>query len=288
MAPASQAGGAAVRKAGRARCAISLPVEAGGGLHLGMQWYYAIDGQRLGPIPHAELERLIRAGTITGEALVWRQGMDQWKTLADVQTRDPALFAPVPPPLPPAEAIETGAGEPETLVPRTPGVPVEETPAVPEGLIYAGFWRRVGAHLVDLGLWWFIWQVLVGVVGTKYFPEAMAIAQKGPGYQAKPDELMVLVRFLGAVFAIGLVWAVIYAAFFLLRFSATPGTLLLGIQVVRADGTPLGLGRIVARCVTKGLAGIPTLGIGLLVVAFDEQKRGLHDFFSGTRVVKKR
>ncbi|HEY9248207.1 MAG TPA: DUF4339 domain-containing protein, partial [Rariglobus sp.] len=55
-------------------------IASGGGRRFarGMQWYYSIDGQRLGPVPHAELERLIQAGTITGDALIWRQGMDQW------------------------------------------------------------------------------------------------------------------------------------------------------------------------------------------------------------------
>lgn len=254
-----------------------------------MQWYYAIDGQRSGPVPHAEFERLIQAGTITGEVLVWRQGMDQWKTLADVQARDPALFAPVPPPLPPveADAPEGGVSEPE-VVRRAPSLMIEEKPSAPEVLLYAGFWQRFGAHVVDFVLWWFIWQILVALVGAKYFPDAMAIAQKGPGYQAKPEELIPLLRFLGAVFAVGVVWAIIYDAFFLLRFSATPGKLLFGIQVVRPNGKPLGFMRIVVRTLAKGLAGVPTLGIGLLIVAFDEQKRGLHDFFSGTRVVKKR
>lgn len=256
---------------------------------MGMQWYYAIDGQRSGPVPHAELERLIQAGTITGEALVWRQGMDQWKALADVQARDPALFSLVPPPLPPEDEVSPAADgdEPEPFR-QASAEPAAGNATAAEPLVYAGFWQRVGAHLVDLVLWWFIWQVLVGVVGMKYFPEAMAITAKGPGYQAKPEELIPLLRFMSAVFAIGAVWAVVYDAFFILRFGATPGKLLCGIRVVRADGQPLGLGRIITRTLTKGMAGIPTLGIGLLVVAFDEQKRGLHDFFSGTRVVKKR
>jgi hypothetical protein len=45
---------------------------------------------------------------------------------------------------------------------------------------------------------------------------------------------------------------------------------------------------IVGRCLAKGLAGLPTLCIGYLIVAFDDQKRGLHDYFSQTRVVIKK
>ena len=231
----------------------------------------------------------MQAGTVTGDALVWRQGMEQWKALADVQARDPALFSLAPPPLPPADEIAPATSVGEFATSRqASSKPAAGNAVVDEPVAYAGFWRRAGAHLVDLMLWWFIWQVLVGVVGMKYFPEAMAITAKGPGYQAKPEELILLLRFMGAVFAIGAVWAVVYDAFFMLRFAATPGKLLCGLRVVQTDGRPLGLTRIVIRTLTKGLAGIPTLGIGFLVVAFDEQKRGLHDFFSGTRVVKKR
>ena len=46
-----------------------------------MQWYYAIADQRLGPVSHAELERLIEKGSLIGRSLVWRKGMDQWETL---------------------------------------------------------------------------------------------------------------------------------------------------------------------------------------------------------------
>ncbi|CAM2926010.1 RDD family protein [Rariglobus hedericola] len=256
-----------------------------------MQWYYAIDGQRLGPVTHSEFERLVQAGTISGDALVWRQGLDQWKTLSAVMARDPAMFAGMPPPLPAVEAEpvfeeEVELAEPEA--PRVSGLQARAVPVEAEAPVLAGFWLRFGAQVVDFLLWWIVWQLLIGVVGTKYFPEAMAIAQKGPGYQVQPDELIMLVRFLGTAFFIGLVWAIVYDLFFLLRFAATPGKLLFGIRLAQADGQPLGFMRIVARCLAKGLAGFPTLGIGFLIAAFDDQKRGLHDFFCNTRVFKKR
>jgi uncharacterized RDD family membrane protein YckC len=269
-----------------------LPVGAGGVSTLDMQWYYAIDDQRLGPVSHEEFEQLVQSGKVTADSLIWRKGMDQWKTLGEVQVRDPALFS-TPPPLP-------GAAEPTGLngeadadkVPPALGAPVaeaeEDKAKAPEVLVYAGFWRRAGAHLVDLALWWVVWQIFTGILGALYFPEAVAIAEKGPGYQARPEEIMVLLRFFGVVLLIGVIWAIIYDAIFILRFGATPGKLLFGLRLVKADGQPLGFAHIAGRCLAKGLAGLPTLCIGYLVVAFDEQKRGLHDFFARTRVVKKR
>jgi uncharacterized RDD family membrane protein YckC len=255
-----------------------------------MQWYYAIDDQRLGPVSHEEFEQLVQSGKVTADSLIWRKGMDQWKTLGEVQVRDPALFT-VPPPLPVAAApvVVTDEDMAEPVVRRAPRLEAEEEkPKAPEVLLYAGFWQRAGAHLVDLALWWVVWQVFTGIVGAIYFPEAVAIAQKGPGHQANADEVLVLLRFFGAVTVIGVIWAIIYDAVFILRFGATPGKLLFGLRLVRANGKPLGFPHIVGRCLAKGLAGLPTLGIGYLIVAFDDQKRGLHDFFARTRVVKKR
>jgi len=75
-----------------------------------MQWYYAIDGRRFGPVPHAELERLMQAGTVTGDALVWRQGMEQWKSLADVQARAGTKFV-----IEPTVRFEGQPGEQATM-----------------------------------------------------------------------------------------------------------------------------------------------------------------------------
>ncbi len=247
-----------------------------------MQWYYAIGGERFGPVTHSELERLVQAGTIVADTLIWRQGMNEWQTLAAVRAVNPAWIAERRIATPPALETPEADIAPHLSVPDLTGHTSE-----PEALVYAGFWPRFGAYLVDFFLWWMVWQIFVGIVGTVYFPAAMAIAAHGPGYQPKQDELMVLVRFLGAACVIGLVWSIIYDAIFLIRFGATPGKLFFGLRVVQADGHPLSFMRIVARCMAKALTGL-TLGIGFLVIAFDEHKRGLHDFICNSRVVKKR
>lgn len=254
-----------------------------------MQWYYAIDDQRLGPVSHAELERLIEKGSLIGRSLVWRKGMDQWETLDAVKQREPELFASVPPPLPSEAQADAPVGAGESFQRRTPTLePEAARAAVPEVLHYAGFWRRFGAHLVDLAIWWFVWQIFTGIVGALWFPDAMAIAQKGPGHQAKPEELIPLLKLLAASVGVGVVWAIIYDLMFIPRLGATPGKLLFGLRVVKANGRSLGALNVVARCLCKGVAGLPTLCIGYLVVAFDDQKRSLHDQFAGTRVVRKR
>ena len=259
----------------------------GAGFNFEMQWYYAIDGERFGPVPHSELERLVQAGTVLSDSLIWRQGMNEWQTLAAVRAANPAWIAERRQANPSIE--EPSAAAPTAL---TPPLALEAPAAESEPVVvYAGFWPRCGAYLVDFFLWWMVWQIFVGIVGTAYFPEAMAvirgIEQYGIGYQLKPEEALLLAPFWGVSLIIGLIWSIAYDAIFLLRFGATPGKLLLGLRVVQADGRPLGFTRIVLRSLSKSLVCL-TLGIGYLIVAFDEHKRGLHDFICNTRVIKKR
>ncbi|MBL9172262.1 MAG: DUF4339 domain-containing protein [Verrucomicrobiales bacterium] len=45
-------------------------------------WYYAVAGERKGPVTGAELTALAAAGTVTPETLVWREGMAGWAPYA--------------------------------------------------------------------------------------------------------------------------------------------------------------------------------------------------------------
>jgi hypothetical protein len=57
-----------------------------------MNWFYESGGKQNGPISEAELESLIRAGTITPRTLVWREGMADWQPLSDARPNlDPNL-----------------------------------------------------------------------------------------------------------------------------------------------------------------------------------------------------
>ncbi len=61
-----------------------------------MTWHYAAGGAQLGPVDDAQLDRLIAAGVVTGDTLVWHAGLDGWKPLREV--RGAALFAATAPP----------------------------------------------------------------------------------------------------------------------------------------------------------------------------------------------
>jgi hypothetical protein len=58
-------------------------------------WYYGSQGQQNGPIPESELRRLLADGTLTQQTLVWRDGLVEWKPVAEVaELQAPPLTAP--------------------------------------------------------------------------------------------------------------------------------------------------------------------------------------------------
>jgi membrane protease subunit (stomatin/prohibitin family) len=67
------------------------------------QFYVALNGQQLGPLPVQVLQQMIHSGTLNAASLVWRQGMAGWLPVSQVPDLA-GLFAPSlppPPPMPP-------------------------------------------------------------------------------------------------------------------------------------------------------------------------------------------
>jgi len=64
-----------------------------------MNWFYAVGGQQQGPVDDAELDRLIAAGTLAAETLVWREGMSGWQPLRVARPGRPSAPAAGLPPI---------------------------------------------------------------------------------------------------------------------------------------------------------------------------------------------
>jgi len=62
-----------------------------------IQWYYASDDQRFGPVSTIELKRLAEHGQIAAGDLVWREGMTDWVEARQIK----GLFHPAGPPASP-------------------------------------------------------------------------------------------------------------------------------------------------------------------------------------------
>ncbi len=141
-------------------------------------------------------------------------------------------------------------------------------------LSYAGFWLRVVASLID-SLVVFMVQIVCGVL----FGVTSALI--GGGFGNGPDRGLFSLVWLFTT-TIGLAYYVVFTG----ACGQTLGKMALRIKVVRTDGGDLGYGGAFLREIPgKFLSGL-ILGIGYLMVAFDQRKQGLHDKIAGSCVIK--
>ena len=88
------------------------------------------------------------------------------------------------------------------------------------------------------------------------------------------------------IWLFGAVLSISYAVFFTGYCGQTPGKMVLRIKVIRTDGSPINYGRAALREVLGKFISSILLGIGYLMVAFDNRKQGLHDKIADTYVIK--
>jgi uncharacterized RDD family membrane protein YckC len=133
---------------------------------------------------------------------------------------------------------------------------------------YAGFWRRAGASLLDVGLLVVAWMAL-----------GAAFNYANPKTQPASEYLAVGVFFT----IVGGHW--LYHALMLRsRRQATLGMLALGIFATDKNGNRLHFGKATLRHFAKILSCIP-LGIGFFVQPFTPKRRTLHDLIAGSVVL---
>ena len=65
-----------------------------------VQYYYASNGQQAGPVSFDQLRALFANRTINRETLVWKQGLDNWTALKEIDELKAFLGGNTPPPLP--------------------------------------------------------------------------------------------------------------------------------------------------------------------------------------------
>lgn len=145
------------------------------------------------------------------------------------------------------------------------------SPETPGRTEYVGFWKRLGAAVIDLLiLLVVIVPIELAVFGTDYLQLALA---------GKTLAVDVWVQLIIPLLALVLFWR--YA-------KATPGLLALSAKIVDARTfAPASFGKLGLRalCLAVLLIVIIPLGVGLLWIAFDKRKQGWHDKIAGTVVI---
>jgi hypothetical protein len=99
-------------------------------------WFYASEGQQLGPYPKAQLRDLIARGTVRADTLVWSEGMAGWQRAAEI----PGLMS--------------GRSGPPSILQGGP-------PVIAGG-------SGSGSLSLDFGIWDFTWRSIVLLIGLLF------------------------------------------------------------------------------------------------------------------------
>ena len=135
---------------------------------------------------------------------------------------------------------------------------------------YAGAVSRLAAFAIDVGASWGLYTLGVAAIT---FAIELATGRSLVVNHYQIPSLVALV-----------VWEFVYFAYQWAVGGKTIGMAILGIQVVRTDGSPIGSRQAILRTVTFPLS-IITFGIGFLGILVNRERRALHDGLAGTAVI---
>lgn len=136
----------------------------------------------------------------------------------------------------------------------------------------AGFWRRLGAYVIDA--------VILGVAGAVVQAIIGAVV-RGSG----SDTTGLTVR----SGLIGFILELAYFGYLWSRYGQSVGYMALGIRLVRGDGGPISGGLAVLRAVlvylSFALCLVPAI-VSAFTIGLGRQKQAIHDMMLNTFVVR--
>lgn len=249
-----------------------------------MDWYYADEGNRSGPVSEEQLRSLLARGTVNDGTLVWHEGMKDWAPLGSTGFRLGVPMAAGPAGM--VRCAECGRSFPQDEVIAYQGVHVcgqckgvffqrvKEGGALPGEFNYGGFWIRVGAKILD--------NIILYVVNLAGLALLGALLASSTDPAQGPNPLFLILSIL-----VSYAPPIVYTTFFVGRYGATPGKMAAGLKVVRPNGDQVTYLRAFGRYFAEMLS-LFIFFIGYIMAAFDDEKRALHDRICDTRVVRTR
>lgn len=200
-------------------------------------WWYVIKDKKKGPVEIDELKKLIQAGTIGVKTMVWREGMDAWQHIDEVDELR-SLMAVIPPPFPTKQAVN-----------------VLDYPATNR-------WARFFARIFDV--WW---ETLLVVFLSAYILSRYSAGFIGFINSPGASQIYSIICMPFAL----ILDAILYRA-----LGNTPGKALLGIKVMTSEGNSLSFVQYLMRNLSiwvKGFAfGLPL--INLITMASQSSRLG--------------
>jgi len=182
-------------------------------------------------------------------------------------------------------------GAPIETAPAQPAAPavVQEEAEGPDLGTHAGLGRRIAAFIVDAILILLLGIVILAffnlIIGFRY---AYYIVISHAPISALTEAGTVDAAVIPIVAAFGLLFVIIpwlyFAGFEASRSHATPGKVLVKVEVTDLEGVPLTFARATLRHFAKFISAL-IIFIGFLMIGLTKKRQGLHDRIAGTYVI---
>lgn len=147
---------------------------------------------------------------------------------------------------------------------------------------FAGFWRRFVAYMIDGFIISVVFFILMIVAAVAYFAGAMS--GDGGAIMAKIADPAQMASFTLWMWVFSILMNMAYFTYFHGSTGRTPGKMLMGLQVISVDGTPITFGIAFLRSVGYLVSSV-VFCLGFIWIAFDKKKQGWHDKIAGTVVI---
>lgn len=137
-----------------------------------------------------------------------------------------------------------------------------------ENQVYAGFWIRLGAALIDTVILVVVLSVLLTLIyGTQYWTQL-----------SEPKGVWdILLQYIAPI---------VITVWFWTKYLGTPGKMALRLRVVDAHtGQAISTGKAVGRYLAYYVSALPFM-LGFIWIGIDKKKQGFHDKLAGTVVLR--
>ena len=158
--------------------------------------------------------------------------------------------------------------------------------------VYAGFWIRTGAFIIDSVIISIPVTILsIPFLGYALLRMAPYLEEYSYTQTVSMEMASAFFMFCSVIFFLQLLHLIIFWLYFACfessRKQATWGKQLFGLRVTDTNGQRLSFARASGRSFAK-IISYAILCVGFMMAGWTKQKRALHDFIAGTQVIKNR
>lgn len=150
--------------------------------------------------------------------------------------------------------------------------------------VYASFWRRLVAFMIDSIIVAFPSMILSGVGAALFAPKILSAMNANPS----PESISALFSAYGFIMVLNVVSALFFWLYYAFMESsakqATLGKMAMGIKVVDEKGQRISFARATGRTFSK-IISYTILYFGFFMAAFTKKRQALHDLIATTYVV---